>query len=254
MKKHKETQGTYDKTIPNFFLEYINKYENEDKEKVLALGVAYSSFCHLASKTLDDQVEDLQNEVKKPDIFAKRWGPNLFIAAPGNLEFGKVYPAPPNVSYQKDFFQTMKNYKLSQWVLTAGETHVSLGCVDFAQLIFGIFDGDLTQPIHFLGVDSAMVSIVRCKVLYQMILNQVMSRSILQVWFSSGWSTSTLKDFIDACNQLMKSKELLENESNLVQYWLSNDVSLKKATDEWFKASSIKRGVSDRHLKCRKEN
>ena len=28
---------------------------------------------------------------------------------------------------------------------------------------------------------------------------------------------------------------MLENESNLVQHWLSNDVLLKKATDEWFK-------------------
>ena len=28
---------------------------------------------------------------------------------------------------------------------------------------------------------------------------------------------------------------MLENESNLVQHWLSNDVPLKKATDEWFK-------------------
>ena len=247
MKTHKQTQGTYDKTIPNFFLEYINKYGNEDQEKSLALGMAYGNFCRLASQTLDDQVEDLQNEVKKPEIFVKRWGPNSAIAAPGNLEFGKVYPAPPNVSYQKDFFQTMKNYKLSQWVLTAGETHVSLGCADFAQLIFGQFDGDLTQPIFFHGVDSAIVSVVRCKVLYQMILNQAMSRSILQVWFSSGWCNSTLKDFTDACKKLMQSKQLLENESNLVQYWLSNDVTLKKATDEWFKARSIKRGVSDIH-------
>ena len=60
MKTHKQTQGTSDKTIPNFFLEYINKYGNEDKEKVLALGMAYGSFCHLASQTLDDQVEDVQ--------------------------------------------------------------------------------------------------------------------------------------------------------------------------------------------------
>ena len=28
---------------------------------------------------------------------------------------------------------------------------------------------------------------------------------------------------------------MLENESNLVQHWLSNEVPLKKATDEWFK-------------------
>ena len=30
-------------------------------------------------------------------------------------------------------------------------------------------------------------------------------------------------------------EQLLEKESNLVQHWLSNDVPLKKATDEWFK-------------------
>ena len=60
MKAHKQTNGTCDKTIPNFFLEYMNKYGNEDKEKSLALGMAYSNFCRLASQTLDDQVEDVQ--------------------------------------------------------------------------------------------------------------------------------------------------------------------------------------------------
>ena len=60
MKAHKQTHGTYDKTIPNFFLEYMNKYEKEDKEKSLALGMAYGRFCSLASETLNDQVEDLK--------------------------------------------------------------------------------------------------------------------------------------------------------------------------------------------------
>ena len=171
------------------------------------------SYCGLIDARISASDIDLpvQNEVKKPDILVKRWGPNFTAFAQGKFQIGKVYPKPSQVSYKKDFFQTMKNYKLSQWVLTAGETHVSLECVDFSQLLFGLFDGDLTQPIHFYGLDSAVVSIVRCKILYQMILNQVMSRSILQVWFSSGWSNSTLKDFIDACNQLMKTRELPGN-------------------------------------------
>ena len=171
------------------------------------------SYCGLIDARISASDIDLpvQNEVKKPEILVKRWGPNFTAFAQGKFQIGKVYPKPSQVSYKKDFFQTMKNYKLSQWVLTAGETHVSLGCVDFSQLLFGLFDGDLTQPIHFYGLDSAVVSIVRCKILYQMILNQVMSRSILQVWFSSGWSNSTLKDFIDACNQLMKTRELPGN-------------------------------------------
>ena len=42
MKAHKQTHGTCDKTIPNFFLEYMNKYGKEDKEKSLALGTAHT--------------------------------------------------------------------------------------------------------------------------------------------------------------------------------------------------------------------
>ena len=86
-----------------------------------------------------------------------------------------------------------------------------------------------------LGVDSSMVSIVRCKVLYQMILNQAQSRSVLQVWFSSGWSESTLKEFIEACNLLLQSKKLPKNEADLVRHWLTKDITLTNATNEWFK-------------------
>ena len=82
-----------------------------------------------------------------------------------------------------------------------------------------------------------MVSIVRCKVLYQMILNKAKSRSILQVWFSTGWSESTLKEFIEACNLLLESKKLPNNEANLVQHWLKKNVTLPMATKEWFKGT-----------------
>ena len=95
VKKHKQTQGACDKTIPNFFFEYINKYGNEDKQKSLALGMAYGSFCHLASQTLEDQVEDVQNEVKKPETFVKRWGSNIDAFDQGKFQkfqIGKVYP------------------------------------------------------------------------------------------------------------------------------------------------------------------
>ena len=69
----------------------MNKYGKEDQEKSLALGMAYGSFCHLASQTLEDQVEDLQNEVKKPETFVKRWGSNFAAFAQGKFQIGKVY-------------------------------------------------------------------------------------------------------------------------------------------------------------------
>ena len=86
-----------------------------------------------------------------------------------------------------------------------------------------------------VGVDSSMVTIVRCKVLYQMILNQANSRSVLQVWFSTGWSDSTLKEFIEACNRLLKSKKLPKNEADLVRHWIIKNLALTNATSEWFK-------------------
>ena len=92
---------------------------------------------------------------------------------------------------------------------------------------------------YILGVDSSMVSIVRCKVLYHMILNQAKSRSILQVWFSSGWSESTLKEFIESCNLLLESKKLPKNEANLIQHWLKKNVNLMMATNEWFKGTLL---------------
>ena len=93
-----------------------------------------------------------------------------------------------------------------------------MGCADFAQLLFGTFEENLKEEIHFHGVDVSPVSIARCKVLYKMILNQASSRSILQVWFSTGWSEQTLKEFIKACNQLLESKELKDkDEASLVR-------------------------------------
>ena len=87
-----------------------------------------------------------------------------------------------------------------------------------------------------VGVDSSIVPIVRCKILYQMILNQANSRSILQVWFSTGWSESTLKEFIEACNRLLESKKWEpKSEADLVHHWLTKNVTLENATDEWFK-------------------
>ena len=70
----------------------------------------------------------------------------------------------------------MKNHKIVPCIFPPGETFVSLGCVDFAQLLFGIFDEDLEQNSHFYGVDCSFVSIARCKVLYKMILNKAPSR------------------------------------------------------------------------------
>ena len=114
----------------------------------------------LSSKNaLIEQVLDLKVQIEEPATFMKRWNDmanEVFRAKSlGTWKIGQVIPKTDTINYAGlTKFQTMKNYKLAQWVLTAGETHVSLGCVDFAQLLFGIFDGDLTKKIQFYGISS----------------------------------------------------------------------------------------------------
>ena len=229
------------KTVPNFPQEYVKKFGTGNKYHSVALGYAYKNLCQLSLQTLDQHVQMIQAELSKFETIKKRWGSNISAAAQamdaGTLVPGQVLPSPKlqGGNYITKKFQTMKNYKIGLWMITTGETHVSIGCVDFAQLLYGHFEGDLTEQTHFHGIDTAMVSIVRCKVLYQMILNQASSRSILQVWFSSGWSDSTLQEFLKACHDILKQNELTKDEIKLVNHWLSNNIAIEVTPSKWFK-------------------
>ena len=111
-----------------------------------------------SKNALIEQVKNLKIQLEEPDLFIKRWGymcdQEDFNRAYSTWKIGQVIPKTDKINYNLTKFQTMKNYKLANWVLTAGETHVSLGCVDFAQLLFGTFDGDLTKKIQFYGISS----------------------------------------------------------------------------------------------------
>ena len=115
-----------------------------------------------SKNTLIEQVKELKEQLEDPATLKKRWGSMAEASHQalllGTWKIGQVIPKKATNIYNFTKFQTMKNYKLAQWVLTAGETHVSLGCVDFAQLLFGTFDGDLTKKIQFYGMLYSHVS------------------------------------------------------------------------------------------------
>ena len=115
-----------------------------------------------SKNALIEQVKQLKEQLEDPATFMKRWTymtkESYRAKDLGTWKIGQVIPKKVKNVYNLTKFQTMKNYKLAQWVLTAGETHVSLGCVDFAQLLFGTFDGDLTKKIQFYGIFHSPVS------------------------------------------------------------------------------------------------
>ena len=112
-----------------------------------------------SKSTLIQQVAEIKDFDQEPEGLIDRFGQNTGIIIKmldtTGLKLGEVIPKDIKVMYNPGVFQTMKNYKLARWNVTAGETHVSLGCVDFAQLLFGVFDGDLTRKIQFYGMYSS---------------------------------------------------------------------------------------------------
>ena len=118
--------------------------------------------------TLIQQVAEIKDFDQEPEALIDRFGQNTGIIIKmldtTGLKLGEVIPKDIKVMYNPGVFQTMKNYKLARWNVTAGETHVSLGCVDFAQLLFGVFvlyDEGLTRKtglrkIQFYGMYSSL--------------------------------------------------------------------------------------------------
>ena len=73
--------------------------------------------------------------------------------------------------------------------------------------------------LHFYGVDSSVVPIARCHVLYQMMKNKCEARNILQVWFSTAWSQDTLNNFIKAIENLLLDEELDDEVKDVLKEW-----------------------------------
>ena len=59
-------------------------------------------------------------------------------------------------------FQSMKNVNFPNYPLFYGKNHVSVGCVDFSELLFAQINGtEKDEYLNFAGVDCAVCSIAR---------------------------------------------------------------------------------------------
>ena len=228
--------------MPAFAKEYAKKYGKQDRIHLMKLHIAQIAMTEQASKTIKDLVQDVSIEKNDPLTTQKRYGHYLFAFLSAmhekSLTHGTILELPQKTKMhygEAKKFQCMKNYQINSWVLEMGKTHISIGCGDFAQLLFGTFHGDGNEQTFFHGVDFAMVSITRCKLLHRMLLDNASSRSILQVWFSSCWSETTLEQFLFSCKSLMNGNSLAKEEQSLVGFWLTNTVTVKNACSEWFK-------------------
>ncbi|XP_057311554.1 uncharacterized protein LOC130649312 [Hydractinia symbiolongicarpus] len=85
----------------------------------------------------------------------------------------------------------------------------------------------------FHGFDQSEICVARSLVIYEMIKTPASLDSILEVWFSTGWSERTLEEFKAACCNVKKSTQETRLKE-LIQLWMKTKLSLADAKRRWF--------------------
>ena len=235
-----------------FHNEYLKEYPKE-KDHYLELEKAYYGIKSYP------MVESTLNKVdyKNESYLLKRYGEvsnELINYLKSKRKVGEVMDfRNKNFDYAISSFSDtqgyhcFKNHPNHMRNHDLGHTHIGFGCTDLSQLLFSQFRdnrGEEKDPSYFYGYDMNIPSIARCWILYKMLQLNMPTVSILQVWFSSGWSKRTLDDFHLACKELLKEGcELINDKDEKIQeliiYWSRCDcISIVKARSIWFKGYS----------------
>ena len=115
-----------------------------------------------------------------------------------------------------------------------GKKHVAFGFVDLGLLavgkFIGLFDG---VPFEFYGYEMSSYSVAKSLVIKQMLIEGCAVDSILQVWFSSVWSSKTEAQFKLCIQHLLKEGKMSKETRNWIESWSASSISLSVARSEW---------------------
>jgi hypothetical protein len=155
-----------------------------------------------------------------------------------NAPLHDVYVAKEiNASYD-DVFHSFSNCLTNKEPFEPGQTLVAIGYVDLSILLHGTYiKQDIQDTFHFIGYEGCAYNVAKTLVIQSMLKrnDEDIVDAILQVWYSSCWSDSTLRCFkacLDEAIKLCSDKEVLE----ILDYWKKSEApSIKVARDEWLK-------------------
>ena len=97
-----------------------------------------------------------------------------------------------------------------QQVFEFGHSYVSLGFLDLWLLMDGTYLNLDQGVLKFYGFDSNMLAVARSLLVLEMLkapFEEVCSKTILQVWFSSCWDAQTKSQFTSFVEKYLSSKE-----------------------------------------------
>lgn len=238
-----------DINVPKFQDEYLKAYPKADKKDIKELDNHYKL---VKSENLREVGIIKQNFISDPNYFAKRFGiidesiifsiyekyqPGEIINEKNDLK--KLY-----VNYTSNrMFHSFTNVPFKRFCLNYGKNYTVIGYVDLGFLINSFLkeDEDIEKnQINFYAYESCPYATAKSMVLLKMMEEQIESKSILEVWYSSGWTKDTEKDFIRACKLLLQSHTDLNKDLQIIlNVWIETSVSLTVSLKLWREQISI---------------
>ncbi|KAK1933803.1 hypothetical protein P3T76_011563 [Phytophthora citrophthora] len=108
-----------------------------------------------------------------------------------------------------------------------GSTHVAIGFCDFSSLLAATLceKPSTNGPLRYVGFDMSEFAVAKGKVVAKMLKSPTISvSSVMEVWLSTTWSDTTLKDFRECVDAVLESmNEQHENSTVLayVRHWVT---------------------------------
>jgi hypothetical protein len=180
----------------------------------------------------------------------KQW----FSEACATRAIGSIYdedspllPTVPRV-YNGAVRHSYSNQAYRMELLQGGTTHVAVGFVDLGTLLVATLREE-SAPLRFVGIESSPYAVAKTHVVWKM-LQQTPTDSggqhlqhIVQVWFSTTWSSTTNKAFAYALTAVLASGEAYHKDVRaLLEHWAASEgVSLAEARSQWKNATSDSR-------------
>ncbi|ETI49120.1 hypothetical protein F443_06959 [Phytophthora nicotianae P1569] len=120
-------------------------------------------------------------------------------------------------------------------------THVAIGFNDFSSLLAATLckNSSRDEPLRYVGFEMSEFAVAKCKVVaYMLGCPSVSISSIMEVWLSSTWSATALKDFRDSLNVVLASLQEQEENPKVLSYlkhWASVEaISATEARSQFF--------------------
>jgi hypothetical protein len=138
------------------------------------------------------------------------------------------------------------NLPIRKGIITAGTTHVAIGFVDLNFLLFVQIINVGIKPVRFVGYERSAFCVAKTIVIWDILQTygedeDLINRSVLQIWYSSTWEQETLNIFKSAVTRLVSRKgfdRLYDEEvRRILLHWKNTNGpdSLSEVRKQWLK-------------------